>query len=109
MTEETFGANTSKLVIIAITVYVTVGAIGAFLVAREPAGYVASMVLYLLVFFVLFPLIVILLISAIIAATQNSAKYAAIFLTSCLLVPISFFGSLKLIEVLGMARYKILV
>lgn len=83
-----------------------VGAFGAFIVSRETSGYVASMTFSYLVLFCGFPIVLILLALAIIAAIQNQAKHSALLLISCVLLPVTFFGSLKLMEATGIARYK---
>ncbi len=90
----------------AIGICLLVGTLGALVVSGESSGYGASMTYWLLVLFCLFPLILILFVGAIIAAIQDKAKHTLILLMSCLLLPVSFFGSLKLMEATKLAKYK---
>ena len=83
-----------------------VGTIGAYLIASEPIAYIASMSYGILVLFVLCPIVVILFIGTIAAASLNKANYAAALFLSCMMLPISFFGSLQGMRALGMARYE---
>jgi hypothetical protein len=82
------------------------GFLFAFIVSREPFGYVASMTYFILLIFLILPISVVLLIAAIVAGIKNNATYAGALLSSCLLLPSGFIGSLKLLEAAGLAQYE---
>ena len=69
-------------------------------------GYIASMTYGLLLLFLIAPISVVFLIGAIVAGIKNNAVYAGALLLSCLLLPSSFFGSMKLLDVVGLAEYR---
>ncbi|HQZ82057.1 MAG TPA: hypothetical protein PLR83_02445 [Pyrinomonadaceae bacterium] len=60
----------------------------------------------LLLLFLIAPISVVFLIGAIVAGIKNNAVYAGALLLSCLLLPSSFFGSMKLLDVVGLAEYR---
>jgi hypothetical protein len=75
-------------------------------ISRETSGYVASMTFGVIVMFCGLPLLLILFVVAIIAATQKQMKFTAILLSSCLLIPFFFIVSLKVMETTKIAVYK---
>ncbi|MEO5858287.1 MAG: hypothetical protein ABIR33_04985 [Pyrinomonadaceae bacterium] len=83
-----------------------VGLLAAYSVASEPIAYVASMTYGILVLFVLPVVIVVLFISAIVAAILDKARYAAALVLCCILLPVSFLGGLQAMKVLRLARYE---
>jgi len=60
----------------------------------------------ILILFLIVPLSISFLIGAIIAAIKNNAAYAGVLLLSCFLLPLSFFASMKLLNVIGWVEYK---
>lgn len=82
------------------------GFLCAFLVSREPFGYVASMTYFILLIFLIVPISVVFLMAAIVAGIKNNATYAGALLLSCFLLPASFFASIKLLSVIGWAEYE---
>jgi hypothetical protein len=106
MKEKTVKQNNKTAFIWAISICLLIGIFGALIVSGSSSGYGASMTYWLLVLFCFPSLILILFVSAIIAATQDNAKYTVIFLMSCILIPAFFFGALKLMEVTKIAKYK---
>lgn len=83
-----------------------IGLAFAYIVAREPFGYVASMTWSFLSMFLICPGAVGLLVAAVIAGFRKNTTYAGSFLVSCFLLPFCFFGSVKLFEATGIAEYS---
>ncbi|HMJ08485.1 MAG TPA: hypothetical protein VK468_05745 [Pyrinomonadaceae bacterium] len=103
---ETKSTNTKHGMVLAVLGCAVVGAVGAYEIAREPVAYIASMSFGILCLFFLFPTLLILFIVAVIAAIQRKMKYAAPLFLSCILLPVFFIGSLKVMEAVGLARYE---
>ena len=83
-----------------------VGTVGAYSIAIEPIAYIASMFFGILFWFVLIPVVLILFGIAVIAAIQKKMKCAGVIFMSSLLLPVFFIGGLKIMEAVGLARYK---
>jgi hypothetical protein len=96
----------SKVFLIFSGVCLAVGFLCALLVSREPIGYIASMTYGVLLLFLIVPISLASLIAAIVAGIKNNAVYAGALLLNCLLLPSSFFGSMKLLDVVGLAKYR---
>lgn len=82
------------------------GLLGADAVASDPIAYVASMTYGILVMFVLPLVIAVLIVSAIVAAILDKAEYAAMLVLCCVLLPVSFFGGLQAMRMMGLAKYE---
>lgn len=95
-----------KKFIWATVVCIIVGILPALVISRETSGYVAGMAFGYLVLFCGLPLIFILFVVAIGTAFENKAQYTALLLMSCVLIPVSFVISLKIMEATKIAVYK---
>ena len=80
--------------------------LGAYAVASEPIAYIASMTYGILLMLVLPIVIVVLFVSAIIAAVLDKTRYAAVLVLCCILLPVTFLGGLQAMRMLGLARYE---
>jgi len=95
-----------KVLLVFTTICLIAGFLCALLVSREPFGYVASMRHGILLLFLIVPITAAFLIAAIIAAIKGYAVYTGAMLLSCFMLPSSFFGSIKLLEIAGFAEYE---
>jgi hypothetical protein len=96
----------NKIFLWAFCLCILVGGFGAYNVALSTSGYGASMTFWLLVLFCGLPIILILFVLAIIAAVKDQAKYTIALSLSCIMLPVCFIGSLKLMEATKIAKYK---
>lgn len=95
-----------KVILIFSGISFVVGFLSALSVSREPLEYVASLTYGVLLLFLIIPVSVALLIAAISAGIREKAVYAVALMLSCLLLPSSFFGSMKLLDVVGLTEYR---
>lgn len=95
-----------KSFLLTLTICLFVGMIGAFVVARESSGYVASFTFLGVLILVVLPLCLILLLCFILLVYLNNPKLGLLFLLSSFLIPLFFFISLKFMEVTKIAVYK---
>lgn len=104
--EERNDKQNNKIFLWAFCLCLLVGGFGAYSVALSTSGYGASLTFWLLFLFCGLPIILILFVFAIIAAVKDRAKYTVALLLSCIMLPVCFFGSLKLTEATKIAKYK---
>lgn len=104
--EEQPDKQNNKIFLWTFCLCILVGGFGAYNVALSTSGYGASMTFWLLVLFCGLPIILILFVFAIIAAVKDRAKYTIALLLSCIMLPVCFIGSLKLMEATKIAKYK---
>lgn len=97
--------RTRNVFLLFIAISLLVGFLCAFLVSREPFGYVASMSYFILLLFMIVPISIVFLMAAIIAGVKKNSTYTSALILSCFLLPLGFFGSVKLLEVVGVAQY----
>lgn len=91
--------------LIALIICLIIGLIPALIVSRETSGYVAGMSAGIIILIFGVPLIGILFVLSIVAAISQNWKYAIIFFLSCLIIPLSFTGSMRIMEAAGIAVY----
>jgi hypothetical protein len=90
---------------IALISCLIIGFIPALIVSRETSGYVAGMSFGIITLIFGLPLVGILFVASIVATVSQNWKYAIIFSSSFLLIPLVFGGSMKLLEATGIAVY----
>jgi hypothetical protein len=106
MENEVTNTSIKRIFAITLSVCVVVGFLAAFWVAQAENGYVGSLVFGFIFLVLGLPLIIILAIAAIVVFSIGRQKaYGYALLTSCLLLPVSFIGALKLMEATGIAKY----
>lgn len=96
---------TKRSLVTTFTISFLIGLVCAVIVSREENAYAAGTAFSWIILSVLCPLIVILLISAILAALIYEFKATTLLLISCFLIPILFVCFVKFLEMTKISVY----
>ena len=91
---------------IAASAYCLFGFLSALLLAREPSGYLASFGFIMLVFLWGGVIILLCIVGIVMLIVPELRWCAPALLLSCVLIPGSYFVSLKTMSYLGLVRYE---